>query len=174
MKDNKIVIIVNGQGGVGKDTLCDYFSRYYNANTVSAITPIKEYAKLIGIDINKSDKNRKFLSDFKFLLDEYDKTTTRYLTDELEKFIDSSFRVLFCMIREPDQIDEFKEIVRNHGMRVATLLVRREAAERTFGNDADDNVENYHYDYIFENNMALEFAHSTFVIMVKGIIDEAV
>ena len=43
---NKIVIIINGRGGVGKDTLCDFAAKHYKVENISSITPIKDLAKL--------------------------------------------------------------------------------------------------------------------------------
>ena len=40
----KVLIIINGKGGVGKDTLCAFAGRYFQAKNVSSITPIKEIA----------------------------------------------------------------------------------------------------------------------------------
>lgn len=45
---NKIVIIINGRGGVGKDTLCDFAAKHYKVENISSITPIKDLAKLCG------------------------------------------------------------------------------------------------------------------------------
>ena len=44
----KIVIIINGVGGAGKDTLCDLASKHYKVKNISAITPIKEIAQKCG------------------------------------------------------------------------------------------------------------------------------
>ena len=44
----KIVIIINGRGGVGKDTLCDLAAKYFKVEKISAITPIKEIAQNYG------------------------------------------------------------------------------------------------------------------------------
>ena len=44
----KYVVIINGKGGVGKDTLCDIVSKKYCVNNVSSITPIKQIAQIGG------------------------------------------------------------------------------------------------------------------------------
>ena len=64
----KIVVIINGKGGVGKDTLCNTSTTYFMSEMISAITPIKEVAKMCGWKGDKSSKSRKFLSDLKRLL----------------------------------------------------------------------------------------------------------
>ncbi|MBO5879339.1 MAG: hypothetical protein J6Q68_02150, partial [Clostridia bacterium] len=63
----KLVMVINGAGGVGKDTLCDFASAHFSVMNISSITPIKEIAAMCGWNGEKSDKARKFLSDLKAL-----------------------------------------------------------------------------------------------------------
>lgn len=67
----KIVIIINGNGGVGKDTLCDFAAEKYKVTNVSAITPIREIAFQHGWKGEKTPKSRKFLADLKRIFVEY-------------------------------------------------------------------------------------------------------
>jgi adenylate kinase len=60
---NKAVIIINGAGGVGKDTICDLAAKHFKVKNISSITPIKELAARCGWGGEKDDKARKFLSD---------------------------------------------------------------------------------------------------------------
>ena len=39
----KTVIVINGAGGVGKDTLCEFAEKHFKVMNVSSITPIKEF-----------------------------------------------------------------------------------------------------------------------------------
>ena len=57
----KIVIIINGKGGAGKDTVCEIAARYFNVEIISAITPIKDIARQHGWNGEKDNKARKFL-----------------------------------------------------------------------------------------------------------------
>ncbi len=41
----KIVIIMNGHGGTGKDTLCGFAEGIYSVRNVSSAEPIKEIAR---------------------------------------------------------------------------------------------------------------------------------
>lgn len=172
MDANKIVIIVNGKGGVGKDTLCGYFCKYYNGRIVSSIAPIKKLAKRLGWKGGKEPKDRKFLSDLKFIMDEYKNTSMSYLLDNLRSFAKEDRAILFVMIREPDNIETFKKYVEQSGIRATTLLIRRSTVSKKFGNVADDEAENYAYDYIFDNDGSIAQGHNDFVIMVKAITDE--
>ena len=55
----KIVIIINGLGGAGKDTLCDLVAKHYKVRNVSAITPIKNIAQKYGWNGEKDVKSDK-------------------------------------------------------------------------------------------------------------------
>ena len=59
----KVTIVINGRGGVGKDTLCNLAAKHFKVKNISTITPIKDLAREAGWDGRKDDKARKFLSD---------------------------------------------------------------------------------------------------------------
>ena len=44
----KLTIVINGKGGVGKDTLCRFAAERYKTRNISSITPIKELAAACG------------------------------------------------------------------------------------------------------------------------------
>ena len=170
---DKTIIIVNGQGGVGKDTLCKYFCNYYNGMIASSITPIKQKAKRLGWKEKKEDSDRAFLSDLKILLNKYFNDVDNYILHIVDTFVKGEKKVLFLMVREPDDIDRYKAIFTEKGIRTKTLLIRREAVQREFGNMADDGVFDYGYDYIFDNDNPIEMAHNDFVILIKqAVFDE--
>ena len=54
----KSVVIINGKGGVGKDTLCEVVAKKYSVRNVSSITPIKEIAKIGGWQGEKGNKDK--------------------------------------------------------------------------------------------------------------------
>ena len=61
----KLTFVINGAGGVGKDTLCDLAARHFKVYNISTIMPIKDIARMCGWMGEKSDKARRFLSDLK-------------------------------------------------------------------------------------------------------------
>lgn len=152
----KLTIIINGAGGVGKDTLCAIAARRYRTRNVSSITPIKEIAARCGWAGEKTDKARKFLSDLKRLAVEYSDYPTRYLTEQYRAFLESDDEILFVHIREPEEIAKF---VSATGGAAKTLLVRggKRFSHKggIYGNASDDSVENYPYQYIFYNDRPL-------------------
>ena len=56
----KIVIIINGRGGVGNDTLCDLDAKYLHVEKLSAISPLTEIAQNYGWNGEKDSRSRKF------------------------------------------------------------------------------------------------------------------
>lgn len=73
----KQIFIINGSGGVGKDTFITFFNEAVGgrAQSYSTITPVKKIAKYVGWDGLKTEKARKFLSDLKALLNEFNDYT---------------------------------------------------------------------------------------------------
>ena len=71
--NNKVVIIINGSGGVGKDTLCNITSRNFECLNISSVDEIKDIASLYTDWHSniKEPKDRKFLSDLKNLFTNY-------------------------------------------------------------------------------------------------------
>ena len=168
---NKAVIVINGAGGVGKDTLCDLASKHFKVRNISTITPIKELARMCGWDGRKDDKSRKFLSDMKRLTVEYNDFPTVWATAQFRDFLTTDEEVLFVHIREPEEIAKY---VKATDGRALTLLVR--GGERTrsaaYGNVSDDCVENYRYDYYFVNDRPLPEAEQGIKALIKEILEK--
>lgn len=166
----KTAIVINGAGGVGKDTLCDIAAKHFKVLNVSSITPIKEIAKICGWGGEKDDKARKFLSDLKLCTVSYNDYPTVWLSEKYRLFLESDDEIMFVHIREPEEIAKF---VSATGGAAKTLLVR--GGERTsraaYGNISDDGVENYSYDYYFMNDKSLEEAERGFKDLISNILN---
>ena len=165
----KAVIIINGAGGVGKDTLCDLAAKHFKVKNISSITPIKEIATLCGWTGKKDDKSRKFLADLKQLTVEYNDYPTRWAEEHYREFLSSDEEIMFVHIREPLEIEKF---VRATNGEARTLLVRGGArmSKTVYGNAADDSVENYDYDYYFMNDKSIAEAEVGFVEFLRGVV----
>ena len=166
---NKTVLVINGAGGVGKDTLCAMAAEKFRVENISSITPIKEIAKMCGWNGAKDDKSRKFLADLKQLSVEYNDYPTAWAAEQYRAFMLSDNEIMFVHIREPEEIAKF---VKATGGVAKTLLIRggERMAKRTYGNAADDCVENYEYDYYFVNDKSLEEADREFCRFIGEIL----
>ena len=155
MKTNKRIFIINGSGGVGKDTFVALFAKHYGEEKVwnySSVTKVKRIAKEIGWTGAKTEKDRKFLSDLKLLTTEYNDMPMEDLKAKVKEFNRSlKAEILFLHIREPEEIEKaVKEFS------AETILIRRDWIPQITSNMADANVYNYNYDITIHNDGSLE------------------
>lgn len=165
----KKVVIINGSGGVGKDTFVDYVENVVPVLKVSSVDLVKEAAKTLGWDGGKSEKDRKFLSDLKILAGEYSDHSFDYMTYMHNLiFADMLSGILFLFIREPEEIERAKK-----EFNAITVLVTNSNVESINSNTADANVSNFEYDYVINNDSSLEelrWKANRFVMWLSGDI----
>lgn len=157
----KQIFIINGSAGVGKDTFVDTVERVleninkdYWVENYSSVTRVKEIAKSCGWNGTKTEKDRKFLSDLKLLLTEYNDLPFKDLGYVVEGFLHDGFensKMLFLHIREPEEIVKAEK-----AFNAKTILIKRDSVVHITSNMGDENVYNYDYDIIVENNGTLE------------------
>lgn len=167
LQNIKLVIIINGSGGVGKDTICDIVAKHYKVLNVSSVDPIKEIALKNGWGGEKDNISRKFLSDLKVVFSEYNNLSNRYLLDKYKYFLTSDKEIMFVHIREPHDIDVFKSSINNKNC--VSLLIRRNL-NKLYGNMADDGVENYNYDFYYDNSTPIDEVESNFMEYFENTI----
>lgn len=162
---NKQIFIINGSGGVGKDTFVELVSKYVPAWNYSSVDKVKDIAKQIGWNGEKKDKDRKFLSDLKLLTSEYCDMPFKDLQNKVDEFRNDSFtEFLFLHIREPEEIERAKK-----EFQARTVLVKRDAVEPITSNMADRNVFNYEYDFSIVNNGTLEELENRAQFFVEAV-----
>ena len=142
--DSKKIFVINGSGGVGKDTFVQFVSEFYcrltNKQVInySSVDEIKKIAKDIGWTGSKTERDRKFLCDLKLIVSEYNDLPFAAMRGKVDAF---------KHIREPEEIkravQEFNAI---------TILVKRDNIPHITSNLADDRVFNYDYDIVIDNN----------------------
>lgn len=166
---DKRVVIINGKGGAGKDTLCDVVAQKYHVRNVSSITPIKEIAKRGGWQGGKEPKDRKFLADLKQLFVEYNNLPFEYLKKELEQFLQQKEELIFFVhIREKKEIEKFLNYVNSKCVCCKTLLItRQQEKNKVYGNEADDMAEQYDYDIVYQNDMPLQQVEKDFMLFFE-------
>lgn len=167
----KAVIVINGAGGVGKDTLCDLSAKHFKVRNISSVDPIKEIARFCGWTGVKDDRARKFLHDLKTLTAEYNDFPTNWALAVFREFMENDEQILYVHIREPREIEKF--VKATDGV-AKTLLVRGGCRTRcgAYGNAADDCVEQYSYDYYFTNDKSLEEAERDFVSLLSDVLEK--
>jgi len=149
------IIVINGQGGCGKDTFVGYCGwEDEDIYSFSMIDGIKNIAQEFGWVGGKTLKDRKFLSDLKDLASEYNdfpftaalKTLNSII--HAHKWYHDSNKELICFVhaREPKDINRW---VNDYDARA--LIIRRPEIEGEYGNHADDNVFEVDYDYVIWN-----------------------
>lgn len=143
----KQIIVINGSGGAGKDTFVNLVSKYVPTMNYSSVDRIKEIAKECGWDGKKTEKDRKFLSDLKYLCSQYNDLPMLYMKKNVQKFYNSENELLFLHIREPNEISNAVIL-----FNAKTLLIRRKSVKHIITNEADAGVFNYNYNYVIENN----------------------
>ena len=149
----KSIIIINGSGGVGKDTFVEYCSELINVKNISSVDKVKDAAKLlVGWTGEKDDKSRKLLSDLKKISIDYNNYPLKYIEQQAEEFKqEEKFYLMFVHIREIEEIKKVKEL-----LNAKTLLITSNRVEKIVTNSSDANVENYEYDYHISNDGTLE------------------
>ena len=170
----KQVVIINGKGGVGKDFLCDIVGKYYKTKVISVVDEVKRIAENCGWKGEKTPEARKFLSDLTLALEKYNGSPLMSVFEKLNTFIQKEDEILFIHMREKNDIEMIKELVNFTGMykslSMITLLIERDSLKYTiYGNVADDNVNEYVYDYIYKNNCSLDEVESDFIRFFDNI-----
>ena len=161
-------VIINGFGGVGKDTFVSIVAGKTRTNTsfniitesYSSVDIIKQVAKTFGWDgVSKTEKDRRFLYDLKKLVTDYNDGCLKYMKECYEKrrlciTLPNNEHIsylIFFHIREPKEIDKAKE-----ALDAICIYVKNDNVPRNEHNLEDKDIENYPYDYIVNNSGTLE------------------
>lgn len=122
----------------------------------STIDFVKDIAHKCGWDGTKTLKNRKFLSDLKDLLTEWEDIPfkkTLLAVDLIESHWErydvlSDENIIFIDCREPQEIERLCK-----KLNAKSILIRRAANEKIeTSNHADRDILRYNYDIVIDNN----------------------
>lgn len=152
------ILIVNGMPQSGKSTFVKFCLEELGCwgKEVSTVDFVKELAKTCGWDGSKTPENRRFLSNLKDLLTQWNDVPYKKVIEEKRvwEFSYSAINIptkdcfFFIHCREPEEIQKFVDRIG-----AETVLIRRESVEKNEqSNHADANVFEFDYDYEIENN----------------------
>lgn len=168
------VIVVNGYPRSGKDTFVNFCKEKLGAFGVSVSTVdfVKYLAAQSGWDGTKTPKNRKFLSDLKDLLTEWNDVPWKKVEEVFESIKVECFQYglrdsdffLFIHSREPKEIERFQK---EYG--ALTILIDREEVEGKQSNHSDAEVMNFNYDYIINNDGTLEELKMKAITFIESV-----
>ena len=156
------IVIINGQPRAGKDQFVTFCKKHYNwCLNLSTVDFVKEIAAMCGWDGTKTPNNRKFLSDLKDLLTNWNDVPYQKIKREIElfkremknyNFDPDEEGIIFIHCREPKEISRFVE-----EMGAYSLLIRRPEEEtEEQSNHSDSQVFDFDYEFIIHNDGTLE------------------
>jgi CO dehydrogenase nickel-insertion accessory protein CooC1 len=171
------IVVINGKAGTGKDTFVTMCKDVLGSTlvfNVSTVDFVKEVATYCGWDGTKTPENRKFLSDLKDILTQWDNVPFKKVCKDIEAWqhiliaagkCDKA--VVFIHCREPKEIKKLVE-----ELDAISLLIRRDAAESVEQmNHADNEVLNYEYDYTIPNNSSLSELRARAEEFLRGCLE---
>ena len=166
---DKTIVIINGSGGVGKDTFVYLVDLIVPTMLISSVDKVKEAASILGWDGVKNESNRKFLSDLKLLTTDYNDHSYNYIKEKIAEFKskDNKDRILFIMIREPKEIERIKK---DFGAK--SLLITNDRVKKITSNMADANVKHVKYDYVIHNNGTFNDLKNSARVFLCRLINE--
>jgi guanylate kinase len=173
------VVIINGKGGCGKDTFVAMCRDVLGANrilNVSTVDFVKEVANYCGWDGTKTPENRKFLSDLKDVLTQWNDIPLKKVCQEIKVWTnlwiasgEYDKAVVFIHCREPKEIDKLCKELNEY--EPTTLLIRRSIAESVEQiNHADNQVLDYAYDYTIWNDSNLSWLHNEAKVFLRNYL----
>lgn len=160
------IVVINGSGGVGKDTFIKYVQDSYTLGSIiniSTIDNVKHAAAILGWDGVKDEKGRKFLSELKYFTNQYYPISINTVRNAINEHPYASCIFVHC--REPKEIDKIKE-----EFDAITILVKNDNVEVP-DNYSDAHVNDYEYDYIIDNNGTLfDLKHTAAKFITKILL----
>lgn len=163
------IIVINGPPRAGKDIfvgfcLGEFAQRGIIGTCVSSVDRVKQAARLLGWDGEKTSTGRQFLSDLKDLSTRIYDGPMRYMQSMIEE--SDGAGVMFFMIREPEEIGNFVAEYPD----AVTVLVSSPGADTTPDNHADRNVLDYQYNWYIDNYGTLGDLRGTARSFVASVV----
>lgn len=165
MNNNLYVIVINGIGGAGKDTLINHYKDNapdIDIHSISSINVIKDVARQLGWNDDKDEKGRDFLASLKRCWVDYCDGAYHTIVKELQSaYVNAKRKTLyFIHIRESSEIIKIRDFCLKGHIQFATLLITNDKISDMPRLKSTDNryiiENNYSYDYRFDNTFKSE------------------
>lgn len=162
----KKIMITNGSGGCGKDTLAEIMNKYVDIIKYSSIDFFKEIGTLGRMNSQKKEAERILLYKLKKAFVEYNNLPTILCGEQIDKFLQSDEDgILIIDVREPEEIQKLKELF----PQIITVLVTNENVPVITYNSSDANVFDYIYDYVIDNSYSLEMLEDSAITLLQEL-----
>ena len=174
------IIVINGRSESGKDTFVHFIQQKIGRRclNISSIDFVKEIATECVWNGEKTPNNRKFLSDLKDLLTEWDDIPMKKIMCDIALFeiemieyygLKSDDLFVFVHVREPQEIVRLKEKLNAY-----TLFITRPDHIIEPSNHADAEVDNYQYDYYINNCGTLDDLAESALDFIEKLKDQSI
>ena len=162
----KKIMITNGSGGCGKDTLAEIMSKYVDVVKYSSIDFFKELGTLGRMLPQKNEAERMLLYKLKKAFVEYNELPTILCGEQIELFLQNNKDGLFIVdVREPEEIQKLKEL---YPQIIVVLIINNNVPIITY-NSSDANVFDCVYDYVIDNSYTLGTLEESAVTLLKEL-----
>jgi|GEM_PF-2977265 hypothetical protein len=153
--------VINGRPKIGKDTFVSIVKEHltesnYLVHNISTMEPLLKFIDDLGLNKEKTLKNRKMFSLLKEAVDiqGYTFSRTKEKICEICKENKNYNNIIFIHCREPKEIDKYVEFL--HAKTILITSPEIEKLQIDYGNNSDNNVNNYNYDYIINNHKPIK------------------
>lgn len=167
------VFVVNGLPTSGKTTFEQIIQEEANKENksvyiTSIIDIVKICAKNMGWEGAKTSRDRKFLSDLKDALEDWQDIPFNSIKADYNMAKEINTDLLFIDAREPKDIERIKK-----EFNAKSILVHRdEVINQSLSNHADSNVYETAYDYIIYNNADLNNLRESAIIFLEEVLQD--
>ena len=172
----KTVLITNGSGGCGKDTMAEIMGKYVDIKKISSIDVFKQmlldYTKDYIAIHGKDEKYRKLLSSVKSAFVEFNELPYNTILNQIVEFTQSEGQVLLIDIREPDEIEKIVETVTQtiENISIKTILVINNNVPVIESVNSDNAVFDYApYDYVVDNSQTLRVLELSVITLLNEL-----
>ena len=169
------ILIINGKPRTGKSIFCNTaFQKCGLVYCFSTIDEVKRLARYLGWDGKKDEKGRKFLSDIKDAMTDYNdhphKVIEQTIREHCNRYKDTpeiiNNLIFLVQSREPDDIERWQK---ENGAKAILIKRDEKLNDQVWSNHADDEVYDCTYDYVLENTGSLEEWEDSIVWFIKEL-----